>query len=93
VLFLQEKKLASGGHCAACGDSIQGILDKRWVSFAYSWYPNLIPSPAEQLARIGKVVKEWPYSSEHLYAGWFGKLTEKDAQQAVIRSADRYVGI
>ncbi len=56
-------------------------------------YPNLIPLPAEQVARIGDMVREWPYRFEHLYAGWSGKGVERDAQQAVIRSADRYVGI
>ena len=78
-------------QCGA-GDTIQGSLDKRWVSFMYS-YPNLIPLPAEQVARIGHTVKTWPYSFEHLYAGWFGKGVGKDAQEAVIRSATRYIGI
>ena len=74
------------------GDTIQGILDKRWVSFMYS-YPNLIPLPAEQVKRIGHMMKTWPHHFEHLYAGWFGKGVEKDAQQAVVRSAQRYVGV
>ena len=56
-------------------------------------YPNLIPLPAEQVARIGHMIERWPHRFEQLYAGWFGKGVEKDAQQAVIRSAQRYVGV
>ena len=59
----------------------------------YVFVPKPYSLPSEQVARIGKTVKEWPYSFEHLYAGWFGKGVKEDAKQVVIRSADRYVGI
>lgn len=54
-------------------------------------YPNLIPLPAQQVARLRDTIKHWPF--ERLYGGWFGKAVSNDAHQAVIRSADRYVGI
>ena len=54
-------------------------------------YPNLIPLPAEQVERIRDTIKLWQF--QRLYGGWFGKAVSSDAHQAVIRSADRYVGI
>lgn len=56
-------------------------------------YPNLIPLPEAQVARIRDSIQSWPYQFEHLYAGWFGKAVSSDARAVVLRSADRYVGI
>ena len=75
---------------ASAGDAIQAIPDRGWVSFMYS-YPNLIPLPAQQVSRIRDSIQRWPF--ERLYGGWSGKAVLSDAQGAVIRSADCYVGI
>ena len=71
------------------GDTIQVIPDKGWVSFMYS-YPNLIPLPAGQVARIRDTVKAWRF--DRLYGAFFGRSIAGNAQDAVIRSADRYIG-
>lgn len=56
-------------------------------------YPNLLPLPAGQVARIRDTIKSWPFKFERLYGGWFGRAVAENAQEAVIRSADRYVAI
>ena len=72
------------------GDTIQAIPAKGWVSFMLS-YPNLMPLPAGEVMRIRDEVKRWPF--ERLYGGWFGRAVAADAQNAVVRSADRYIGL
>jgi hypothetical protein len=56
-------------------------------------FPLYIPLPSEQVARIGKTVQSWPYNFERLYCGWTGQTVDRDAQQVVVQSAERYVGI
>lgn len=70
------------------GDTIQVVADRRWVSFMYS-YPNLIPLPALEVRRMRDVVAH--YDFDRLYGGWFPSSVAKDAKNAVLRSADRYI--
>ena len=70
------------------GDIIQVVADRRWVSFMYS-YPNLIPLPAAEVARMRDVVAR--YNFERLYGAWFATIVGRDAKNAVLRSADRYI--
>lgn len=75
------------------GDTIQVTPGGQgWVSFMYS-YPMYLPLPAGQVARMRDTVQSWPYKFDRLYGGWFGKTIPADAQAAVVRSADRYIGI
>src|SRR6266513_2909267 len=67
------------------GDIIQVVADRRWVSFMYS-YPNLIPLPAAEVARMRDVVAR--YNFERLYGAWFATIVGRDAKNAVLRSAD-----
>jgi hypothetical protein len=62
------------------GDIIQVVADRRWVSFMYS-YPNLIPLPAAEIARIRDTIA--PYQ--------FERFVTHDAHDAVLRSAERYI--
>ena len=70
------------------GDIIQVVADRRWVSFMYS-YPNLIPLPASEVARIRDIVSH--YDFERIYGAWFATIVSSDAKNAVIRSANRYI--
>lgn len=70
------------------GDIIQVVADRRWVSFMYS-YPNLIPLPAAEVARMRDIVAR--YNFERLYGAWFATIVDRDAKNAVLRSADRYI--
>jgi glyoxylase-like metal-dependent hydrolase (beta-lactamase superfamily II) len=79
---------AHGDGRLLTGDTIQVVADKHWVSFMYS-YPNIIPLPASQVSRMRDVVAH--YDFERLYGGWFPACVGRDAKNAVIRSADRYI--
>jgi hypothetical protein len=52
-------------------------------------YPNSIPLPASEVARISQAVA--PLRFERLYGAWFEKVVERDAHEAVQRSAERYI--
>ncbi|MFB5190018.1 hypothetical protein [Alicyclobacillus fastidiosus] len=69
------------------GDVIQVVADRNWVSFMYS-YPNLIPLPANKVAEIAKRVSALKF--DRLYNA-FHRIVQDNANQAVQRSADRYI--
>lgn len=52
-------------------------------------YPNLIPLPAREVARIRDTIE--PYRFERLYGAWFDKAIMQDAHAAVLRSAERFI--
>ena len=79
---------ANGKGALLTGDIITVVADRRWVSFMYS-YPNLIPLPAAEVARIRDAIK--PYAFNRIYAAWFDTIVPEDAHGAVMRSADRYI--
>lgn len=81
---------AEGRGVLLTGDTITVAQDRRFVSFMYS-YPNLLPLPAAAVRRIAGAVK--PYRFERLYAGWWEKVVDGEADVAVARSAKRYVRI
>ena len=69
------------------GDIIQVVSDRDWVSFMYS-YPNLIPLPASKVKEIADCVKDLPF--ERVYNA-FRKVVNNNANEAVQKSADRYI--
>lgn len=79
---------AGGEGALLTGDTIQVVLDRRWVSFMYS-YPNQIPLPASEVRRIGEAVE--PLAFERLYGAWWGRNVLADAKGAVRRSVARYL--
>ncbi|HET9918533.1 MAG TPA: MBL fold metallo-hydrolase, partial [Ktedonobacteraceae bacterium] len=79
---------AEGKGVLLSGDIITVVADRNWVSFMYS-YPNLIPLPGREVARIRDTIA--PYRFERLYGAWFEREILADARNAVIRSADRYI--
>jgi hypothetical protein len=85
---LHWQKGAGGQGVLLTGDTIQVVADRRWLTFMYS-YPNSIPLPASEVARISQAVA--PLRFERLYAAWFEKVVERDAHDAVQRSAERYI--
>ncbi len=86
--------LPSARHPFLCtGDTIMVVPDQNpqgWVSFMYS-YPNLIPLPACEVARMRDMLAAWQF--EKIYGAFKGQHVASGAKDAVIRSADRYVGI
>ncbi len=85
VLHWQEG--TNGKGALLTGDIIQVVADTRWVSFMYS-YPNSIPLSASKIRRIVDPLA--PYSFEKIY-GAFGGIVQKDAKNAVKRSAQAYI--
>ncbi|HEY8838321.1 MAG TPA: MBL fold metallo-hydrolase, partial [Dehalococcoidia bacterium] len=70
------------------GDTITVVMDRRHVSFMYS-YPNLIPLSAAAIERIVDTVR--PYDYERIYGAWNGRVVALDGARSVERSAERYL--
>ncbi len=69
------------------GDTIRVVMDRRFVSFMWS-YPNLIPLSAEEMWAVTEKVKS--YQFDRLYGGWWGHVISEAAKTAVQSSAERY---
>jgi glyoxylase-like metal-dependent hydrolase (beta-lactamase superfamily II) len=70
------------------GDTLQVVMDRRYVSFMYS-YPNLIPLSAATVERIAATMR--PYRYERVYGAFNGRTVRVEGAQAVERSAERYL--
>jgi hypothetical protein len=79
---------AEGRGALFCGDMPMVAMDRRWLSFMYS-YPNLIPLPPDEVRRIAGVLAG--YEFDRLYGSWPNRVVESDAKAAVARSAERYL--
>jgi glyoxylase-like metal-dependent hydrolase (beta-lactamase superfamily II) len=79
---------AAGGGLLLTGDSLQVVMDRRYVSFMYS-YPNLIPLSAATVRAIAASVR--PFRFDRIYGGWDGRQVVSAGGDAVERSAERYI--
>ena len=79
---------AAGRGALLSGDMPQVVSDRRYVSFMRS-YPNLIPLPPAEVARIAGVLAGLRF--DRIYAGFWDAHVREDAQAAVQRSAARYI--
>jgi hypothetical protein len=70
------------------GDSLTVVMDRRYLSFMYS-YPNLIPLPSYAVERIAASVR--PFKFERIYGAWDGRHVISGGKDAVERSAERYI--
>jgi len=70
------------------GDTITVVMDRRYVSFMYS-YPNLIPLGERSITRIVESLR--PFAYEKVYGGWNGRVVSVNGSDAVERSAERYL--
>jgi hypothetical protein len=78
---------AGGKGVIFAGDQPQVCMDRRWVSFMYS-YPNMIPFDATTIRRITRPLE--PLAFDRLY-GAFGRHVLEDAKPVIARSRDRYL--
>jgi glyoxylase-like metal-dependent hydrolase (beta-lactamase superfamily II) len=78
----------NGGGALLVGDSLTVVMDRRYVSFMYS-YPNLIPLPAYAVRRIADSVRPFPF--ERVYGAWDGRTVSSAGKDAVDKSAERYL--
>ena len=79
---------ADGLGALLTGDTIMVNMDRRTVSFMYS-YPNLIPLGPRAVERIVAAVE--PFEFEQVYGGWFGKNIREGGKTALRYSARRYL--
>jgi hypothetical protein len=79
---------AEGRGALFCGDMPMVAMDRRWLSFMYS-YPNLVPLPPSEVRRIATLLAR--YDFDRLYGSWPNRVVERDARGAVARSAERYI--
>jgi hypothetical protein len=70
------------------GDILQVVLDRRWVSFMYS-YPNYIPERPAVVRRAVSLLE--PFAFEAVYGAFWGTVVRSDGHAAVRRSAERYL--
>jgi glyoxylase-like metal-dependent hydrolase (beta-lactamase superfamily II) len=79
---------ADGKGALFTGDIIQVVLDRRWVSFMYS-YPNLIPLSAAEVRRIGATVE--PFAFDRIYGAFHPRQVETGGKGVIRRSIERYI--
>ncbi|CAO5246536.1 Zn-dependent hydrolase, glyoxylase [Frankia sp. AgKG'84/4] len=70
------------------GDILQVVLDRRWVSFMYS-YPNYIPERPRVVRRAVRLLE--PFDFHAVYGAFWQTVVRADGNAAVRRSADRYL--
>jgi glyoxylase-like metal-dependent hydrolase (beta-lactamase superfamily II) len=85
---LHWREGASGRGALLSGDILQVAVDRRWVSFMYS-YPNYIPLSAAAVRRIVAAVE--PFAFDRIHGAFWDWTVAADAKAAVRRSAERYV--
>jgi glyoxylase-like metal-dependent hydrolase (beta-lactamase superfamily II) len=78
---------ADGKGALFCGDTLQVVADRDWVSFMYS-YPNSIPLDPGSIRHIIDVLEPFDYD---IVYGAFGGIVRHDAKAKVQRSAERYL--
>lgn len=79
---------AGGKGCLLSGDILQVAADRKHVSFMYS-YPNMIPLNEEKVTHITESAN--PFSYDRIYGAWWNKHILNNAEEAVRRSAQRYI--
>jgi glyoxylase-like metal-dependent hydrolase (beta-lactamase superfamily II) len=79
---------AEGKGLLLSGDSLTVVMDRRYLSFMYS-YPNLIPLSEAAVRRIAASVR--PFAFERIYGAWDGRHVQSAGNDAVERSAERYI--
>jgi glyoxylase-like metal-dependent hydrolase (beta-lactamase superfamily II) len=78
----------AGAGALFSGDTLQVTIDRKFVSFMYS-YPNLIPLNAATVSRIAAAVA--PFRFDRLYGGFWQRDIRSGAREAVARSVARYL--
>jgi hypothetical protein len=86
--MLHWRASASGRGVLLTGDIAMVAMDRRSVSFMYS-YPNYIPLNAAAVGTIARAIE--PLAFETLYGAWWGKNITSCAKAAFDRSVQRYI--
>ncbi|WP_454616756.1 MBL fold metallo-hydrolase [Bradyrhizobium cenepequi] len=79
---------ADGRGALLAGDVAQVAMDRRHVSFMYS-YPNYMPLNAATVRRIAEAIA--PFAFDRIYGAWWGRNIEHGAKAAFDASVARYL--
>ena len=79
---------AGGKGALLTGDIAQVTMDRRFVSFMYS-YPNYMPLNAVAVKRIAAAVE--PLAFDRIYGAWWGRNIASGAKAAFAASVARYI--
>jgi hypothetical protein len=79
---------ADGKAVILSGDTIHVAMDRKSVSFMYS-FPNLIPLSGATVERISNTIQS--YSFDRIYGGFEGRRILSNAKKVVDTSVKRYV--
>ena len=79
--------VAQGAGALLVGDIIQVVPDRSHVAFMWS-YPNLVPLPEAEVARMVAAVE--PFAYEAIYGAWWDAIIPSGGPEIVRRSAQRY---
>jgi hypothetical protein len=80
---------AVGGKGALfSGDQPQVCMDRRWLSFMYS-YPNLIPLDRESVQNIVRILQPWDF--DRIYGAFPKRTVAAEAKARLEASVQRYL--
>lgn len=79
---------ANGKGVLLAGDTIMVAMDRKSVSFMYS-YPNLIPLSAKKVRTIAGRLNRIRF--DRIYSAWEGRMISDNAKNAVDISATKYI--
>jgi hypothetical protein len=85
---LHSRKAANGKGAMFVGDIAQVAMDRRHVSFMYS-YPNYIPLNARAVRRVADAIA--PLAFDRIYGAWWGRNIASGAKAAFDTSVKRYL--
>lgn len=90
AVLLLSRSAEDGAAVAFTSDTILPVPHQQWVSFMFS-FPNLLPLPAFEVARLRDAVAAWPEAFDRLYGPFATSVIKQGAKQAVLESAKRYL--
>jgi glyoxylase-like metal-dependent hydrolase (beta-lactamase superfamily II) len=85
---LHWRAAAAGKGALFTGDVVMVAMDRRSVSFMYS-FPNYIPLNAAAVRRVADVVA--PLTFDRIYGAWWGRIIASDAKALFGASVERYL--
>jgi hypothetical protein len=86
--ILHWKDGANGKGALLSGDTIMVSMDRKTVSFMYS-YPNLIPLSGKEVKKILRHVVSRNF--DRIYSAWWDRQIKKDAKEILSASVNRYI--
>lgn len=79
---------SAGAGAIMTGDIASVTPDRRHVAFMWS-FPNWVPLPAEEVARMGRVLEGLDFDA--VYGAWWDRVIPTGGKDAVRRSVARHV--